>query len=218
VDHDVPSTRISTGVGPRQRSHLGTADGATQRFRHDLRQPLVTASLLLEDLANMPAVENVAVARLREAQRQLRSALDMLRVEEHVGPAPDLVEIGEAIVDDVTSCANPCEVQLERRRPAHVLVEPVGLLRTARNLLDNAVHAATSTSGDALVHVVVDRERQHAVLRVDDSGPGFGHVPPRHGLGLVSARRFAERWGGTLVLGSSPLGGARVDLRLPRAF
>jgi two-component system sensor histidine kinase UhpB len=108
-------------------------------------------------------------------------------------------------------------VQLDRRRPAHVLVEPVGLLRTTRNLLDNAVHAATSTSGDALVRVVVDRQRDHAVLRVDDSGPGFGNVPARHGLGLVSVRRFAERWGGTLVIASSPLGGARVDLRLPHA-
>jgi signal transduction histidine kinase len=215
VEHEVQSR--SGGGASQGRSSLGTADAAGQRFRHDLRQPLVTASLLLEDVANMPAVQNVAVARLREAQRQLRAALDMLRVEELMGPAVDLVEIGAAIFDEVTSCANPCEVQLDRRRPAHVLVEPVGLLRTTRNLLDNAVHAATSTPGDTLVRVVVDRQRDHAVLRVDDSGPGFGNVPARHGLGLVSVRRFAERWGGTLVIASSPLGGARVDLRLPHA-
>ena len=197
---------------------MGAEGGARQRFRHDLRQPLAAASLLLDDVAGMPALENVAVARLREAQRQVRSALDMLRADELGEEAATVLEIGEAIAAEVTSCASRCEVRLVRERPAHVLVEPVGLLRTTRNLLDNAVHAATSTPGEALVQVTIDRRGDHAVLSVDDSGPGFGHVAPRNGHGLVSVRRFAERWGGTLVFGSSPLGGARVDLRLPGAL
>jgi signal transduction histidine kinase len=196
---------------------MGTEEGASQQFRHDLRQPLAAASLLLEDVANMPALGGVAVARLREAQRQVYSALDMLRAEEVAAPALDVVELGEAIADDVTGGASLCEVRLLRRRPAYVLVEPVGLVRTARNVVDNAIHAATSTPGDARVRVTIDRWRDDAVMRVDDSGPGFGHVAPRSGHGLVSVRRFTERWGGTLVFGRSPLGGARVELRLPLA-
>jgi signal transduction histidine kinase len=199
------------------RPDVGTDDGASQRFRHDLRQPLAAASLLLEDVANMPSLETVAVARLREAQRQVYAALDMLHAEELGGPVVDVVEIGEAIADDVLSSASRCEVRLVRRRAAHVLVDPVGLLRTVRNLVDNAVHAATSVAGDALVRVTVDQWGDEVVLSVDDSGPGFGHVAPRNGHGLVSVRRFVERWGGTIAFGSSPLGGAHVDVRLPCA-
>ena len=199
------------------RSDMGTDEGSSQRFRHDLRQPLAAASLLLEGVSHMPALDSVAVARLREAQRQVYSALDMLRAEEVAEQAPRVVEMGEAIADDVSGGASVCQVRLVRRRPAYVLVEPVGLVRAARNVVDNAVHAATSTPGDARVRVTIDRWRDDAVMRVDDSGPGFGHVAPRSGHGLVSVRRFAERWGGDLVFGRSPLGGARVELRLPLA-
>ena len=50
---------------------------------------------------------------------------------------------------------------------------------------------------------------------VADSGPGFGHLPPQHGLGLIGVRRFAERFGGDFSVGTSSLGGALVTLRLP---
>ncbi len=71
--------------------------------------------------------------------------------------------------------------------------------------------------------LVVRAEIGMAVLSVDDAGPGF---PDRAvvrrgesragstGLGLDIASRFAERNGGSLVAGSSPLGGARVEVRL----
>jgi signal transduction histidine kinase len=58
-------------------------------------------------------------------------------------------------------------------------------------------------------------EDRDGVLEVADSGPGFGHLPPQHGHGLVGVRRFAERFGGAVVFGTSSLGGALVTLRLP---
>jgi signal transduction histidine kinase len=71
--------------------------------------------------------------------------------------------------------------------------------------------------------LVVRAENGMAVLSLDDAGPGF---PDRAvvrrgesragstGLGLDIASRFAERNGGSLFAGSSPLGGARVEVRL----
>ena len=41
-------------------------------------------------------------------------------------------------------------------------------------------------------------------------GAGFG-------LGLFLARTFAERWGGSLTLSSSPADGTTATLRLPAA-
>jgi signal transduction histidine kinase len=40
---------------------------------------------------------------------------------------------------------------------------------------------------------------------------------PGTGLGLAIARTLAARWGGTVTIGNRPEGGARAQLRLPRA-
>jgi signal transduction histidine kinase len=65
---------------------------------------------------------------------------------------------------------------------------------------------------------------------VDDDGPGVpeadrdrvlqrgaraDEATPGHGLGLAMVRDMAGMYGGTLALDDSPLGGARLELRLP---
>jgi two-component system sensor histidine kinase PhoQ len=67
-------------------------------------------------------------------------------------------------------------------------------------------------------------------LRIEDDGPGMpaelraqgprrglraDESTPGHGIGLAMVADMAELYGGELQLGSSPLGGARVDLMLP---
>lgn len=209
---------MSNGLqGQAENGDVGDPDLGSAQFRHDLRQPLTTVSLLLEHVANTPALESAVLARLRESQRQLSWALELLRAQELAEQVVDVVEIGEAVADVVPLRTDWCEVSLARPNPTYVLVEPLGLARATRNLLDNAVHAATSGAGPATVQVTVDRWRNEAVVLVDDNGPGFGRVATRHGQGLVSVRAFATRWGGSVSVGTSPLGGASVELRLPVA-
>ncbi|MGE0340934.1 MAG: ATP-binding protein, partial [Xanthobacteraceae bacterium] len=50
----------------------------------------------------------------------------------------------------------------------------------------------------------------HRGKRLDESKPGTG-------LGLSIVLELAKRYGGTLQLGSSPLGGLRAELVLPAA-
>lgn len=190
------------------------ADGSAQ-FRHDLRQPLSTAALLLDHVAGSPSLETAVLARIRESQRQVAWALEMLRDQERAQGAADVIEVGETVVDMIPLTSERCEVTLARPSPAWVRVEPIGLARATRNLLDNGIHAATSSPGTGVVQVTVDRRGDLAVLSIDDSGPGFGRVPTRHGVGLDSVRRFAQRWGGLVTIGASTLGGACVELRLP---
>ncbi|WP_407703905.1 ATP-binding protein [Streptomyces smaragdinus] len=97
------------------------------------------------------------------------------------------------------------------------------------NLLDNARRHAART-----VEVSLRRDGPTAVLAVCDDGPG---VPPEQrervferfvrlddarsrddggaGLGLAICRDVVTRHGGTVTAGTSALGGARFEARLP---
>jgi signal transduction histidine kinase len=95
----------------------------------------------------------------------------------------------------------------------------------AGNLLDNAFKWTRRTVGVPAV-----AEDRSMVLTIDDDGPGLSvdQVPqvlqpgqrldesvPGFGFGLSITRELVELYGGTLVLGSAPLHGLRVVLRLP---
>lgn len=105
------------------------------------------------------------------------------------------------------------------------------LARALRNLGDNAARharaavALTVTESDGVVH-----------LAVDDDGPGIP-APERTkvferfvrlddartrdaggtGLGLAIVHEVATAHGGTVAVGESSLGGARIELALPAA-
>lgn len=124
------------------------------------------------------------------------------------------------LADTVGACCSaappgaPYELTFTRAGTVPVLVDPVGLERAARNLLDNAGRAV---AGGGRIEVTVSATASGGVLEVADSGPGFGGLVPQQGHGLVVVRHFVERFGGDLEFGTSTLGGALVRLGLPRA-
>lgn len=105
------------------------------------------------------------------------------------------------------------------------------LTEIAGNLLDNACKWAKHN-----VRLTVDRicaphaRRDGLTLIVEDDGPGipaneYGHVLERgarldervsgQGIGLSVVRELAQLSGGTVTIGTSDLGGARIEVRLP---
>jgi two-component system CitB family sensor kinase len=101
------------------------------------------------------------------------------------------------------------------------------------NLVDNAMDAVAG-SQDRRIVVHLDGSDDHTRLVVGDSGPGLTPDEAAHalergwttkadagdgrGLGLALVSQVARRLGGSVTIGSSPLGGAElvVVLGTPR--
>lgn len=182
-----------------------------KQFRHDLRQPLMTASLLVDVVASHSQLDEDNRQRLAEIQGQLDWMADLLRAEAG-GSSVRVVDVAETIAGHCTPGASGCAVHLHHGDPTYIRVDPVELTRATRNLLDNAGRAAGRAG---LVEVTVAAARARAVLQVADSGPGFGRIRRQQGIGLASVRLFAERYGGQVDIGGSRLGGTAVTISLP---
>lgn len=106
-----------------------------------------------------------------------------------------------------------------------------GLRRVVGNLAENAARHARSRVALSLVE-----ERDEVRLRVDDDGPGIAAADRDRvferfvrldearardaggsGLGLAIVAELVAAHHGTVVIGDGPLGGTRVEVRLPRA-
>jgi two-component system OmpR family sensor kinase len=116
--------------------------------------------------------------------------------------------------------------------PDEILVAGHGALLASalRNLLDNALKF--TRPGQAVAVSLVETDGR-AELTVDDSGPGISVAERERvfdplyrgaearaggsgfGLGLPILRRVARAHGGDVQVLDSPLGGARLVLRLP---
>jgi two-component system sensor histidine kinase PhoQ len=121
-------------------------------------------------------------------------------------------------------------VELNIAAAVHFLGDRGDLTELLGNLMDNAckwcrgrvrVSAALDAAADA---------GQRLLLAVEDDGPGISAADrarvlergvradekvPGHGLGLAMVQDTVDLYGGTLAIEASPLGGARLSLRLP---
>jgi signal transduction histidine kinase len=190
---------------------------ALLRLRHDLRQPLAAIRWSVDAVTgsdDMPIHLSTALDQIgRQARWMERLLAEMLDAQAEVV----VVDLADAIAGCCSTAppGAPYDFSFTKAGEVPVLVDPVGLERAARNLIDNAIWAV---AGGGRIEVIVTASGNRGVLGVADSGPGFGALSPRQGHGLVGVRRFVERFGGDLACGTSSLGGALVELSLPRAL
>ena len=188
-----------------------------REFRHDLRQPLATVGLLVDSALSTMDLPPEALDMLGRVRQQTDWMVELLRSTEGDEPEISVVDLADAVEGPclATPVGVPYDVTFVKVDGTGVLVDPVGLKRSAWNLMDNARRAVAR---GGTVEVRVGRHHRDAVLEVADSGPGFGRLPTQQGHGLVGVRRFAKRFGGDICVGASSLGGALVTLRLPLAL
>jgi len=96
--------------------------------------------------------------------------------------------------------------------PVLIRANPADIRRIIANLLDNATRAAGS-AGKVTIEVGCDSSL--AQLAVEDSGPGFGHIPEGTRLGWGIVAQNLARCGGSVTYGESTLGGVRASFSLP---
>jgi K+-sensing histidine kinase KdpD len=207
-------TRDAGAVGrPEAR-----ADRPERRLRHDLRQSLSTVMMLASVVDHQP----LDGPMIRDSLDQMLHEVGWMKKVISGHPAdqgPVLVDVGEAVaaVWDSIALAQECQLRLVRESGLCAWSDPVGLGRAVRNLIENAVRAASDGSDPPVVEVRVVTGRDTVDIEVGDSGPGFGRIPPQERLGLITVRRFASEQNGRLLVEKSHLGGALMRLVLPSA-
>jgi len=205
---------------------------------HELRSPLARIRMALE-LGGGPS----SAAARDEIARNI-GELDLLIDEILLASRLDAREADLGSVEPVDligllaeECARVgASLDVGGEAPEIVVPGVAKLLRRAvRNLLENAVRYGRRTGRAGEVNAVLALDGAHALLHVDDRGPG---VPPDQrerifepfyrlpgaserdggvGLGLALVRSIAERHGGTVRCSGRDGAGARFTLRLPLA-
>ena len=218
----------------RQRSFV--ADAA-----HELRSPVAALRASIEVARLHPAAypADELAAELEDEVRRLQALVDDLLVLARIGARPVVDEdLGlAALAHEVVAVSGgratgepghpPVAVSVVVEGEATARGDRAAVGRILRNLVDNAVRHAASQ-----VRVTAGP----GTLVVDDDGPGIDAADRERvferftrldearerdaggtGLGLAIARETAREHGDDVVLGDSPLGGLRAEVRLSRS-
>lgn len=220
---------------------LEDAFARQQRFvsdaSHELRSPLTAIRGQLEVLARSDApdavevrrVEALALAEMARVERLVEDLLALARLDEGVGPSPRELAADSFLRELIT--ATDERVEIGALAAGTLRADPDLIAQVLRNLIENARrHAGPSgrvsvSSGTVAGGLRVD---------VDDDGPGIAAAERERvfdrfhrseaardrasggsGLGLGIARSILDSHDGTIWVGDSPLGGARVSFELP---
>jgi len=221
----------------RTRAALASARDFAAVSAHELRTPLTAMRTNLEVLAtlDMPEdqrkevlsdvvrtearVEATLGALERLAQGELTTAADQVPV--------DITELLDRAAHDAMRVYPDLEVSLVPSPTCIIIGLPAGL----RLAVDNAIANAVKHGGATRVQLSAVSSRDGVEIAIDDNGSGVPEAERRgvferfargstasvsgSGLGLALVAQQAEIHGGTASLEDSPLGGARLMLRLP---
>ncbi len=189
-----------------------------RQVSHDLRHGLATVAKLVEAIAAEPGLADQVFSRVRNLEIEVQRLAGLLEEELAGNGEPrrpeTLVRIDSAAreVVEILAGTTGVDVRLDAT-PVQGAVSLTGLWRAVRNLVDNAIRAASPRGA---VEVRVFSEGGFAVIEVDDSGPGFGLVAGGlSSLGLGIVQDFVSLHDGSLGIAQGSLGGCCVRICLP---
>jgi signal transduction histidine kinase len=222
---------------------LEAARNSQRRFvsdaSHELRSPITTirqyAEVALAHPDRMTAQElaDVVLAEQTRMQGLVEDLLLLARADERVPPSRAPVDLDDLAFEEGhrLRATTSKRVDTSGVGAARVQGDADALHRVVRNLGENAARHASSRVDIALTDLGDD-----VVLTVDDDGPGIPDAERERvlqrfvrldearsrddggsGLGLAIVDEVARAHGGSVSISQSPLGGARIEVRLPTA-
>jgi two-component system, OmpR family, sensor histidine kinase PrrB len=221
----------------RTKAALESARDFAAVASHELRTPLTAMRTNLEvlstlDLPDEQRKEVIAdVIRTQSRIEATLSALERLAQGELTTVADfvpvDITELLDRAAHD--AMRNYPDLQVSLPSPTTVLM--VGMPAGLRLVIDNAITNAVKHGGATEIRLAAISSVDGVEITVDDNGLGVpeeeraavfdrfsrGTTAARSGsgLGLALVAQQAELHGGTATLETSPMGGARLLLRLP---
>ena len=216
-----------------ERQEAFVADAA-----HELRTPIASLRARIETALHgaEPADHSLLRDQLVDTERMARLVDDLLLLSRSDSGTlgDDLLPVDlEEIIDDVvlTFGATTVPITAAKVDPVQVRGQAFLLELVVTNLLDNALRYARST-----IEVTLRASDGQAVLTVDDDGPGIpaerrADVLERFvrndesrdrdtggaGLGLAIVSEVVRLHRGSVDVGESPAGGARLQVSIPQA-
>jgi signal transduction histidine kinase len=207
------------------------------RIAHEIRNPVTAARSLAQQLVREPGTPfgselGVILEELERVERQVASLLRFARREQFRFTPVDLADLVRGTVASLGARldAESVDVGLDLEPGVLARADADKVRQLVLNLLENALDALATVEGARQIDVAVAGVNGHAVLAVEDNGPGvpadvlprlfepfFSLKPHGTGLGLAIAKRTVDAHGGRLSATSGQHGGLRIDVELPLA-
>ena len=208
---------------------------------HDLQAPARTVSGLLgilkTDLQEQLDEDSSRILDMvtSTSSRMHAVVADLLEYAKsgEVEPATrvSLTEVVTTVVEDLSSDVNAREASVEGGDLPEVQAPPRGVARVIQNLIANGIKYCESKPE---IKVDASEEGGWVTVTVSDNGIGIAreyqecvfeafkrlHATSKYagtGIGLATAKRLVESWGGVLTLESTPGSGSRFGFTVPTA-
>jgi two-component system sensor histidine kinase PrrB len=221
----------------RTRAALESARDFAAVASHELRTPLTAMRTNLEVLSTLAMRDDQrqeVIADVMRTQSRIEATLTALERLAH----GELTTVDDFVPVDITELLDRAAHDAMRNYPnldvslaSSTTVLMVGLPAGLRLVIDNAITNAIKHGGATQIRLGADSSGEGVEITVDDNGSGIpeeeraavferfsrGSTAARSGsgLGLALVAQQAEIHGGTAAMEASPLGGARLVLRLP---
>jgi signal transduction histidine kinase len=221
----------------RTRAALESARDFAAVASHELRTPLTAMRTNLEVLSTLQMGDQQrreVITDMMRTQSRIEATLTAL---ERLAQG-ELTTIDDFVPVDITELLDRAAHDAMRNYPglkvslaSSTTVLMVGLPAGLRLVIDNAITNAIKHGGANEIELAADSSGEGVAITVDDDGTGIpeseraavferfsrGSTASRSGsgLGLALVAQQAELHGGTAAMEASPLGGARLVLRLP---
>jgi signal transduction histidine kinase len=225
----------------RMLARLEDARNSQHRFvsdaSHELRSPITTirqhaeVALAHPDGTTTEELAEVVLAEEMRIQRLVEDMLLLARADEHVPLPRAPVDLDDLAFEEAGRLRSTTSLRVDTAavEAARVHGDADALGRLLRNLGENAARHASGRVDISLADLGDD-----VVLTVDDDGPGIPESERERvlqrfvrqdearsrddggsGLGLSIVDEVVRAHGGSMSITRSPLGGARIQVRLP---